>query len=84
MTNEQEAPDHDAALADELRAHHAVMIKELDRLSAGLMAAAGSGNDPGAAKRDLEQWVTEVSFPTRQRRRRQPIERPVRCPPASC
>lgn len=63
MTNEQEPHAEDAALADELRAHHAVMIEDLDRLSARLVAATGGGNEPAVAKRDLERWVTEVLVP---------------------
>jgi hemerythrin-like domain-containing protein len=61
--NEHEPVAEDAALADELRAHHAAMIKDLDRLSAGVVAAAESGNDPAVAKRDLERWVTERLVP---------------------
>lgn len=61
--SEHEPHAEDAALADELKAHHAVMIKDLDRLSAGLVAAAESGNEPAGAKRDLEQWVTEFLVP---------------------
>jgi hypothetical protein len=61
--NEHETLAEDAALADELRANHAAMIKDLDRLSAGLVAAAESGNEPSRAKRDLERWVTERLVP---------------------
>jgi hypothetical protein len=63
VRHEQGPNARDIALADELRAHHAAMIKDLDRLSAGLVAAAVSGDEPGAAKRDLEQWVTEFLVP---------------------
>jgi len=63
VTNEQAPRVQDEVLADELRAHHGVMIEDLDRLSAGLVAAAGSGHEPAAAKRDLEQWVREVLVP---------------------
>lgn len=55
--------DLDAALADKLKAHHAVMIKDLDRLSSALAAAARSGDDAAHTKHDLEHWVTEVLVP---------------------
>lgn len=58
MTDQQDAPALDAALAAEIKAHHAVMIKDLDRLSAAL-----SGDEAGAAKRELETWVAEVLIP---------------------
>jgi hypothetical protein len=61
--SEHGAHSADAALADELRAHHAVMIRDLDGLSAGLVTAAESGTDSAGAKRELEQWVTEVLVP---------------------
>src|SRR3546814_13468847 len=54
--------DEDAALADELKAHHAVMIKDLGRLSGDLANAAASGVDATQAKRALEEWVKEVLF----------------------
>jgi hemerythrin-like domain-containing protein len=63
MTDQHGSHEQDAALADELRAHHAVMIQDLDRLSTALVAAAGSGGDPASAKRELEQWVAEFLVP---------------------
>jgi len=63
VTSEHAPNAEDHALADELRAHHRVMIEDLDRLSAGLVAAATSGNEPAAAKHDLEQWVRDVLVP---------------------
>lgn len=63
MTNDQKPNAEDAALADELRAHHAAMIDDLDRMSAGLVAAARSGNEPAVVKRDLDRWVAEVLVP---------------------
>lgn len=53
----------DAALAEELKSHHAAMIKELDRLSAGLMAAAKSGTGAASAKAALETWIADVLIP---------------------
>lgn len=63
MTQHQDAHDRDAALADELRAHHAVMIQDLDRLSTALVAAARSGEDADPAKHELEQWVADFLVP---------------------
>lgn len=55
--------DQDAALAEELKAHHGVMIRDLDRLSRDLVDAATSGNAPAPAKRNLEAWVRDVLVP---------------------
>lgn len=55
--------DQDAAIAEELKAHHAVMIKDLDRLSRDLARAASSGIDAAQAKRNLEEWVRDVLVP---------------------
>lgn len=63
MTQHQDAHERDAALADELRAHHAVMIRDLDRLSTALVAAARSGEDADPAKHELEQWVAAFLVP---------------------
>jgi hypothetical protein len=62
MTSQQSHDGSDGAVADELRAHHAVMISELDRLTAGLIEAAVAGEDTAAAKRELEHWIAEVLF----------------------
>jgi hypothetical protein len=53
----------DAALAEKLKSHHAAMIKDLDRLSGDLAAAAASGADAAAAKRDLEAWIRGILVP---------------------
>jgi len=53
----------DAALAEELKSHHAEMIEELDRLSGGLAAAAASGVDTASAKDELETWIAGVLIP---------------------
>jgi hypothetical protein len=64
MTSQQSQEIDDAAVADELRTHHAVMIGELDRLTTGLLEAAGSGGDDAAtAKHELEHWIAEVLVP---------------------
>lgn len=63
MTVHKQAHEQDAALADELRAHHAVMIEELDRLSSALSAAAASGDASSGAKLELERWISEVLVP---------------------
>lgn len=63
MTDHERAHEEDAALADELRAHHAVMIEELDRLSGALVTAAASGDAPSGVKLELERWISEVLVP---------------------
>lgn len=62
MTGHEQAHGEDAALADELRAHHAVMIEQLDHLTAALVAAAES-DDASGAKTELEHWIEEVLVP---------------------
>jgi hypothetical protein len=52
--------ERDAALAEELKAHHAEMIRDLDRLTTALAHAAASVSDAARAKHDLERWVTDV------------------------
>jgi hypothetical protein len=53
----------DAALAEKLKSHHAAMIKDLDRLSGDLAAAAATGADAAPAKRALESWIRGVLVP---------------------
>lgn len=55
--------DEDAAVAEELKAHHAVMVQDLDRLSRTLADAAASGDGTVQPARDLEQWVRDVLVP---------------------
>lgn len=55
--------NQDAALAEELKAHHAVKIKDLDRLSRDLANAAASGSDAAKVKRNLEEWVRDALVP---------------------
>jgi hypothetical protein len=55
--------EEDAALAEKLKSHHAVMIKDLDRLSRDLAATAASGADAAPAKRGLEAWIRDVLVP---------------------
>ena len=55
--------DRDAALAEELKAHHAVMVADLDRLSAALADAAAVGADVDAPHRELRAWVHDVLVP---------------------
>ncbi|TAL71761.1 MAG: hemerythrin domain-containing protein [Rhodanobacter sp.] len=57
------AHPEDAVLAGKLKAHHAAMIKELDRLSAGLMTAAESGTGAASARAALETWIHNVLIP---------------------
>jgi hypothetical protein len=63
MSSEQSSDVDDAAVADELRAHHAIMIGDLHRLTAELFAAASTGDDSSAAKHELVQWITGVLIP---------------------
>jgi len=55
--------DQDAAVAEGLKAHHAMMIKNLDRLSRDLADAASSGSGVAQAKRNLDEWVRDVLVP---------------------
>ena len=63
MVDQDVSRSQDAALAEELRAHHAVMIADLDRLSTTLVDAAASGDDTADAKHALEEWVSDVLVP---------------------
>ncbi|MGH3199325.1 MAG: hemerythrin domain-containing protein [Streptosporangiaceae bacterium] len=51
----------DAALAEELKQHHARMVADLDRLSAEFSAAIGS--DSAAARSALARWIEHVLVP---------------------
>ena len=53
----------DAAVADELRAHHRVMMAELDRLTAELLEVARTGGDVAPAREALEHWIAQVLVP---------------------
>jgi hypothetical protein len=63
MVDHDDSRKQDASLAEELRAHHAVMMADLDRLSTTLVEAAASGDDTADAKRALEEWVRDVLVP---------------------
>jgi hypothetical protein len=63
MTSHESHDIGDAAVADELRAHHAIMIGDLDLLTAGLLDAAVAGRDAATAKHELEHWIAEVLVP---------------------
>lgn len=63
MANQQSHDVDDAAVAEELRAHHAIMIGDLHRLTARLLDAAVAGGDTATAKQDLERWIAEVLVP---------------------
>ena len=63
MTSHESHDIGDAAVADELRAHHAIMIGDLDLLTAGLLDAAVAGRDAATAKHALEHWIAEVLVP---------------------
>lgn len=53
----------DAAVAEELRAHHRVMMSELDELTTELLEAARTGGDATTARAALEHWISEVLVP---------------------
>lgn len=53
----------DRELADELIAHHAEMVHQLDGLTADLLTATGDTTDAAAAKQPLVAWVHEVLLP---------------------
>lgn len=57
------APHHqpDAEIADQVREHHAVMVAELDLLTARLRDAAPEEQE--AAHRNLEEWFETVLVP---------------------
>ena len=63
MRKNDEIHHQDAALAEQLKAHHAAMVNDLDRLSADLAAVAASGGAAAPAVRALEQWVSDVLIP---------------------
>jgi hypothetical protein len=50
-------------VAEELRAHHAKMIGDVDRLTSRLLDAALGGGDTGTARRELEHWIADVLVP---------------------
>ncbi|MGB3696852.1 MAG: hemerythrin domain-containing protein [Gordonia sp. (in: high G+C Gram-positive bacteria)] len=55
--------DDDAALAERLKAHHAVMVDRLDHLSRDLAEAAAAGDDSAAASTALQEWIADVLVP---------------------
>lgn len=63
MTDQHGAHGQDAAIAEELKAHHAAMIGDLARLTTALAHAATSGDDAAHAKHDLESWVADILVP---------------------
>jgi hemerythrin-like domain-containing protein len=63
MTNEHTPKERDIALAEELEAHHAEMIRTLDGLSTALAHAASAGDGAEDVKHDLERWVADVLVP---------------------
>jgi Hemerythrin HHE cation binding domain len=63
MVTDTARRDRDAALAEELIAHHAVMVADMDRLSTALADAAAAGTDNDAPHRALRAWVHDVLVP---------------------
>lgn len=63
MANEHGPHEQDAALAEELEAHHAEMIRTLEGLSTALAHAASSGDGAEDVKHELETWIAGVLIP---------------------
>lgn len=63
MANQLSSEEQDAALAEEIRAHHAEMIRTLERLTAALADATSSQEDLARAKQALEAWIADVLVP---------------------
>ena len=55
--------DQHKTIAEELKAHHRVMIEDLGRLRKALVDAADSATDATQARRELEDWVGNVLVP---------------------
>ena len=53
----------DLAIAEEIKAHHVQMVRELDRLATAVEDAARSGGDVDAARAELQAWVAAVLEP---------------------
>ena len=60
MNNQTDTQTQDRAIADQLVAHHAVMVDQLDRLTTNLLEATGNG---AAAKEALIEWVHSTLLP---------------------
>jgi hypothetical protein len=69
MTSQQHHDVDDAAVAEELRAHHAIMIADLDRLTAGFLDAAVADGDTAPAR---PRPVMSGPSPSRRPGRRRP------------
>jgi hypothetical protein len=63
MAEQRSSADHDVALAEKLRAHHAEMIGALEHLTRALAHAASSEDGVAHAKQELEAWIAEVLVP---------------------
>ena len=62
MSGHDERHGDDSALAEELKAHHAVMVADLDRLSTAL-ASALTGGDATESRTALTEWIRDVLVP---------------------
>ena len=62
MSGHGERHGDDSALAEELKAHHAAMVADLDRLSTAL-AAAPTGGDATESRTALTEWFRDVLVP---------------------
>ncbi|PFG39506.1 hemerythrin HHE cation binding domain-containing protein [Georgenia soli] len=63
MSETMERHDADVETAEEIRRHHAVMVADLDRLSAALAGAADAGTDTGPERAALQEWIGTVLVP---------------------
>ena len=80
MSTHNETRTEDAVFADQLKSHHAVMVADLDRLSAALAAAAAAGNDAAPPKRALAEWVKDVLVPHAEEEERTTYEAALQLP----
>ena len=60
MNTQTDTPTHDRALADELMAHHAIMVDQLDKLTNDLLNDTPHGAE---AKKALIDWVHSILLP---------------------
>ena len=63
MSGHDERHNADGALAEELKAHHAMMVADLDRLSTVLATAAAAGDDVTEPRTALTEWIRDVLVP---------------------
>jgi hypothetical protein len=70
MSGQDERQSDDGALAEELKAHHAVMVADLDRLSTALASAGAAGADATECRTALTSGSARSWSRTPKRRSR--------------